>query len=98
METAIDLSEVDGDLNSVNFSLDVKQLRELMELRGGEAVTAVGHMGGVTHICKRLRTSEMEGESCHHCLLPIQRQSIANSLTQLSLLCRPHWEPFKLGN
>ena len=39
----------------------MKQLRELMELRGPEAVDRVKEMGGAQELCKKLRTSEAQG-------------------------------------
>lgn len=45
-----------------HFSLDVKELRELMEYRTREAVQFIrDKYGGVRNICKLLYTSENEG-------------------------------------
>lgn len=46
-----------------HFTLEVKDLRELMELRRLEAVQVINDKyGGVRNICKRLFTSENEGQ------------------------------------
>ena len=54
------------------FGLTLKQLRELMEIRGGEAVEKIKSLGGADAICKQLRTSATEGEKnqnslCNYC-------------------------------
>ncbi|XP_053562697.1 plasma membrane calcium-transporting ATPase 4 isoform X3 [Bombina bombina] len=57
--------------NSVNegsyegdFGCTVDELRSLMELRSGEAVNRIGDTyGGVPNICRRLKTSPVEGLS-----------------------------------
>lgn len=47
----------------VTFGLNISELRELMELRSGEAVESLGEKyGGVLNLCKLLHTSETEGE------------------------------------
>ncbi|KAG9485367.1 hypothetical protein GDO78_008443 [Eleutherodactylus coqui] len=54
--------------NSINdgsyegdFGCSVQELRDLMELRSGEAVTRIReNFGGVTSICRRLKTSPVE--------------------------------------
>jgi len=49
----------DGD-----FGVTVMDLRELMELRSGEAVSKIQEVhGDVQGICRRLKTSPIEGET-----------------------------------
>ena len=44
------------------FKLDVNELKELMELRGLEAVQQIrDKYGGIHNICRQLYTSENEG-------------------------------------
>lgn len=60
LETAVDMTDVDGSGDA--FSLDVAELRELMEVRGHEAVEAIRErFDGVTSICSRLLTDEHNG-------------------------------------
>lgn len=47
---------------ATQYGINLKQLRDLMELRGNEAVDAIKDMGGVTGLCKKLRTSESQGK------------------------------------
>lgn len=48
---------------SVQFGCTVKELRELMELRGQEACQRIQHQySGVLELCKRLYTSPTEGQ------------------------------------
>ncbi len=44
------------------FGITLKQLRDLMELRGAEGVDKVKELGGVHELCKKLRTTEKNGE------------------------------------
>ncbi|KAM3934387.1 plasma membrane calcium-transporting ATPase 4-like isoform 2-T2 [Leptodactylus fuscus] len=68
--------------NSVNdgsyegdFGCNVQELRDLMELRSGEAVTRIrDSYGGVTSICRRLKTSPVEGLSGNLADLEKRRQ------------------------
>lgn len=46
---------------NTQFGISLKQLRELMELRGTEAVNRIKELGGITEICKKLYTSPNEG-------------------------------------
>lgn len=46
---------------NTQFGISLKQLRELMELRGSEAVNKVKELGGITELCKKLYTSPTEG-------------------------------------
>ena len=43
------------------FGISLKQLREMMELRGQEAVNQIRDYGGVNEMCKKLLTSPTEG-------------------------------------
>lgn len=62
-------NSTDHHPNSVNdgsyegdFGCSVQDLRDLMELRSGEAVNRIReNYGGVTSICRRLKTSPVEG-------------------------------------
>lgn len=50
----------DGD-----FGVTVTDLRDLMELRSAEAVGKISDSyGDVQGICRRLKTSPIEGETC----------------------------------
>ncbi|KAM8976278.1 plasma membrane calcium-transporting ATPase 4 isoform 1-T1 [Pelodytes ibericus] len=68
--------------NSVNeggyegdFGCNVEDLRDLMELRSGEAVTRIRDMyDGVPNICRRLKTSPVEGLSGNPSDLEKRRQ------------------------
>lgn len=56
----------DLDGPSIQFGCTVKELRELMELRGSEACQRIqSQYGGVLEFCKRLYTSPTEGQSVH---------------------------------
>lgn len=44
------------------FGVTVKQLRELMELRGAEGVEKIREYGGIHELCKKLKTTEQQGE------------------------------------
>ncbi len=43
------------------FGITLKQLRDLMELRGAEGVDKVKEYGGVHDLCKKLKTTEKNG-------------------------------------
>jgi hypothetical protein len=73
-DTTIPMENMDGNTSDTqdgllgskpsvsHFTLDVKELRELMENRGLEAVEVIkDKYGGVKNICKKLYTSENEG-------------------------------------
>ena len=53
------MATVDG--RPALYGLSLKQLRELMEVRGHEAVEIIRQHGGVQEICKKLYTSPTEG-------------------------------------
>lgn len=43
------------------FGISLKQLRELLELRGQESLTKLNELGGVHEVCKKLYTSPTDG-------------------------------------
>ena len=47
---------------SSQYGVTLKQLRELMELRGKEAVDKLQEVGGSQGLCKKLKTSEANGK------------------------------------
>ncbi|XP_014227318.1 plasma membrane calcium-transporting ATPase 2 isoform X1 [Trichogramma pretiosum] len=55
------MATIDG--RPAQYGLTLKQLRELMEIRGREGVNKVNSYGGVQEICKKLYTSPSEGLS-----------------------------------
>ncbi|XP_057374431.1 plasma membrane calcium-transporting ATPase 2-like [Daphnia carinata] len=55
------MASVDG--RPAQYGISLKQLREVMELRGQEAVEQLRHYGGVQQLCKKLYTSSTEGLS-----------------------------------
>ncbi|EFX76259.1 hypothetical protein DAPPUDRAFT_188575 [Daphnia pulex] len=55
------MATVDG--RPAQYGISLKQLREVMELRGHEAVEQLRHYGGVQELCKKLYTSPTEGLS-----------------------------------
>ena len=46
------------------YGVTLKQLRDLMELRGKEAVDKLQEVGGSQGLCKKLKTSEANGKEC----------------------------------
>lgn len=60
----------------VKFGLTLKQLRDLMDLRGSEAVSKIQELGGTKELCKKLNTSPVEGKLIVFSLL---RQKNSNS-------------------
>ena len=46
------------------YGVTLKQLRDLMELRGKEAVDKLQEVGGAQGLCKKLKTSEANGKEC----------------------------------
>jgi hypothetical protein len=54
------MATVDG--RPAQYGISLKQLREVMELRGSEAVEQLRHYGGVQELCKKLYTSPTEGK------------------------------------
>ncbi len=57
---SIKMATVDG--RPAQYGISLKQLREVMELRGSEAVEQLRHYGGVQELCKKLYTSPTEGK------------------------------------
>ncbi|XP_076651932.1 plasma membrane calcium-transporting ATPase 3 isoform X6 [Halictus rubicundus] len=55
------MATIDG--RPAQYGVTLKQLRELMELRGREGVNKMNSHGGVQEICKKLYTSPSEGLS-----------------------------------
>ncbi|XP_076757175.1 plasma membrane calcium-transporting ATPase 3 isoform X5 [Xylocopa sonorina] len=55
------MATIDG--RPAQYGVTLKQLRELMELRGREGVNKINSYGGVQEICKKLYTSPSEGLS-----------------------------------
>ncbi|XP_051173458.1 plasma membrane calcium-transporting ATPase 2 isoform X1 [Leptopilina boulardi] len=55
------MATIDG--RPAQYGITLKQLRELMELRGREGVNKINSHGGVQEICKKLYTSPSEGLS-----------------------------------
>ncbi|KAI9565770.1 hypothetical protein GHT06_009563 [Daphnia sinensis] len=55
------MASVEG--RPAQYGISLKQLREVMELRGQEAVEQLRHYGGVQQLCKKLYTSPTEGLS-----------------------------------
>ncbi|XP_060830277.1 plasma membrane calcium-transporting ATPase 2 isoform X3 [Bombus pascuorum] len=55
------MATIDG--RPTQYGITLKQLRELMELRGREGVNKINSYGGVQEICKKLYTSPSEGLS-----------------------------------
>ena len=53
------MATVDG--SAARYGLSVKELRQLMELRGSEAVEQLRQLGGVQEVCNKLHTSPTEG-------------------------------------
>ncbi|XP_061488225.1 plasma membrane calcium-transporting ATPase 4 isoform X2 [Rhineura floridana] len=63
-----------------DFGCSVMDLRNLMELRSGEAVTRINDTyGGVHNICKRLKTSPVEGLSGNPADLEKRRQAFGQN-------------------
>lgn len=54
------MATIDG--RPAQYGVTLKQLRELMELRGREGVNKINSYGGVQEICKKLYTSPNEGK------------------------------------
>ena len=47
---------------SSQYGVTLKQLRDLMELRGKEGVDKLQEVGGSQGLCKKLKTSEANGK------------------------------------
>ncbi|XP_056416125.1 plasma membrane calcium-transporting ATPase 4 [Hyla sarda] len=80
-------NSTDHHPNSVNdsnyegdFGCSVQELRDLMELRSGEAVTRIrDNYGDVPSICRRLKTSPVEGLSGNLADLEKRRQTFGKN-------------------
>lgn len=57
------MATIDG--RPAQYGVTLRQLRELMELRGREGVSKINGYGGVQEICKKLYTSPNEGRLIH---------------------------------
>ncbi|XP_034474940.1 plasma membrane calcium-transporting ATPase 2 isoform X2 [Drosophila innubila] len=55
------MATIDG--RPAQYGISLKQLRELMEVRGREGVAKISEFGGIHEICKKLYTSPNEGLS-----------------------------------
>jgi hypothetical protein len=53
---------MESEQQAVKFGLTLKQLRDLMDLRGSEAVSKIEELGGTKELCKKLNTSPVEGK------------------------------------
>ena len=54
------MAMIDG--RPAQYGISLKHLRELMELRGRDAITKLNEHGGVQELCKKLYTSPSEGK------------------------------------
>ncbi|XP_018432276.1 PREDICTED: plasma membrane calcium-transporting ATPase 2-like [Nanorana parkeri] len=73
--SALNYGNYEGD-----FGCSVQELREQMELRGEEAVTRIRDTyGGVPNICRRLKTSPVEGLSGNLADLEKRRQEFGKN-------------------
>lgn len=54
------MAMIDG--RPAQYGISLKHLRELMELRGREAIAKLNEYGGVQELCKKLYTSPSEGK------------------------------------
>jgi Ca2+ transporting ATPase len=52
---------IEMEEHNATFGITLKELRELMELRGNEAQDKMAAMGGVQELCKRLASSPVNG-------------------------------------
>lgn len=64
------MATIDG--RPAQYGISLKQLRELMELRGPEGVTKLKEYGGVQEICKKLYTSPTDGKHGPHSKIAIK--------------------------
>ena len=55
-------SSIAGKMASSQYGVTLKQLRDLMEVRGKEAVDKLQEVGGSQGLCKKLKTSEANGK------------------------------------
>lgn len=66
------------------FGITVKELRDLMELRGEEGVEKIKSYGGAKEICKKLKTSEVTGKQA--------ALEMVGSIGWVKIVCsRPKW-------
>ncbi|XP_022240050.1 plasma membrane calcium-transporting ATPase 2-like [Limulus polyphemus] len=73
------MTSIDG--RPAQYGLEVKDLRELMETKGHEAVEAIrGHYGGVQEMCKMLFTSPTDGLSGSTTDLEHRRQTFGSNV------------------
>lgn len=56
------------------FGISLKELRELMEARGSEAIEKIQGMGGASELCKKLNSSPINGVSGSKVDLDLRRQ------------------------
>ena len=56
------MPSIAGKMASSQYGVTLKQLRDLMELRGKEAVDKLQEVGGSQGLCKKLKTSEANGK------------------------------------
>ena len=52
---------IDG--RPAQYGISLKHLRELMELRGRDAIAKLNECGGVQELCRKLYTSPSEGSA-----------------------------------
>lgn len=85
------MATIDG--RPTQYGITLKQLRELMELRGREGVNKISSYGGVQEICKKLYTSPSEGKILLLCSSMIQNMHVQMKYSQKKLLslCRSQW-------
>lgn len=50
-----------GDANGRGFGISLDDLKHMMELRKGEAITNLQNIGGIDKLCQMLRTSPTDG-------------------------------------
>lgn len=55
------MATIDG--RPAQYGITLKQLRELMEIRGPEGIEKIREFGGVQDLCKKLYTSSNEGKN-----------------------------------
>lgn len=53
------MATIDG--RPAQYGISLKNLRELMEVRGREGILRIQEFGGIQEICKKLYTSPNEG-------------------------------------
>lgn len=88
------MAMVDG--RPAQYGLSLKQLREVMEVRGREACEQIHHYGGVQEICKKLYTSPTEGKLFVFCFNRSIHSLITGPDSQLPVKAKKK-SPFRLG-